>query len=145
MEKTRNKVNKRISLNMDTPMKEFKECILVNNPNSIFPKDIWTIILNKLDDGDKYYVTGKWNQIKNVCNYAARRGHLEVLQWARENGCHWDKWTCAYAAKCGHLEILQWARENGCPWDKWTCAYAAFRGHLEVLQWAHKNGCPKMG
>ena len=24
----------------------------------------------------------------------------------------------------GHLEMLQWARANGCPWDKKTCEYA---------------------
>src|SRR5688572_11733673 len=42
----------------------------------------------------------------------------------------------------GWLGMLQWARANGCPWDKWTCALAAGRGHLEVLQWARANGCP---
>ena len=56
-------------------------------------------------------------------------GHLEVLKWARENGCEWNSWTCAYAAQNGHLEVLKWARENGCEWDsmymclccsKWT-------------------------
>ena len=26
------------------------------------------------------------------------------------------------AAKGGHLEVLKWARANGCPWDEWTCA-----------------------
>jgi len=49
---------------------------------------------------------------------AAKGGHLEVLKWARENGCPWDEWTCAYAAEGGHLEVLKWARENGCPWDE---------------------------
>ena len=44
-------------------------------------------------------------------------GHLEVLQWARANGCPWDQRTCAYAATGGHLEVLQWARANGCPWN----------------------------
>ena len=39
-------------------------------------------------------------------------GHLEVLKWARENGCQWDEWTCATAAEGGHLEVLKWAREN---------------------------------
>ena len=27
----------------------------------------------------------------------------------------WDRWTCANAAEGGHLEVLKWARENGCP------------------------------
>ena len=34
---------------------------------------------------------------------------------------HWDECTCAYAAEGGHLEVLKWARENGCPWDEYTC------------------------
>jgi hypothetical protein len=28
---------------------------------------------------------------------------------------------CAIAAKEGALETLQWARENGCPWDRAEC------------------------
>ena len=47
-----------------------------------------------------------------------------------------------FAAQGGHLEVMQWARANGCPWDSLTCAYAAEGGYLEVLQWARANGCP---
>ena len=68
---------------------------------------------------------------------------ISRIEWARDNGCPWNKLTCAYAAKGGHLEVLQWARANGYPWDKWTCSYAAKGGHLEVLQWARENGCPE--
>ncbi len=50
---------------------------------------------------------------------AAGGGHLEVLQWARSQGCPWDEWVCAYAAEGGHLEVLKWARSHGCPWDEW--------------------------
>jgi len=77
-----------------------------------------------------------------TCAYAAEGGHLHILQWARENGCPWDKYTCAEAAEGGHFHILQWARENGCSWDEWTCAGAAEGGHLTILQWARENGCP---
>jgi hypothetical protein len=59
-----------------------------------------------------------------TCANAAEKGHFEVLQWARENGCHWDSQTCSYAASGGYLDVLQWARENGWPWDGWTCLYA---------------------
>ncbi len=69
-------------------------------------------------------------------------GHLEVLQWARSQGCPWDEWTCACAALGGHLEVLQWLRSQACPWNKQTCVNAAFRGHLEMLQWARAQGCP---
>jgi len=77
-----------------------------------------------------------------LCMFAARSGQLEVLQWARANGCLWNGETCYWAATGGHLEILQWARANGCPWNENTCWGAAQVGHLEVLRWARANGCP---
>ena len=51
---------------------------------------------------------------KNILQNAALYGHLEILKWARENGCEWDQQVCSYAASIGHFEILKWARENGC-------------------------------
>jgi hypothetical protein len=77
-----------------------------------------------------------------LCMFAARSGQLEVLQWARANGCLWNGETCYWAATGGHLEILQWARANGCPWNENTCWGAAQVGPLEVLRWARANGCP---
>ncbi|MDC1215742.1 ankyrin repeat domain-containing protein [bacterium] len=73
---------------------------------------------------------------------AARGGHLEVLHWARANGCPWNSGTFMNAAKSGHLEVLQWLRANSCPWEEYTCAGAAEYGNLEVLQWLRANGCP---
>ena len=52
---------------------------------------------------------------KDVCVWAARRGCLEVLKWARVNGCPWDERVCEFAAEGGHLEVLRWAHANGCP------------------------------
>ena len=78
----------------------------------------------------------------SICAEAAKRGHLEMLQWARANGCPWHEGTCWQAALAGRLEVLQWARANGCPWNEAACAHAALGGHLEVLQWARANGCP---
>jgi phosphoserine aminotransferase len=49
--------------------------------------------------------------------------------------------TCSYAAENGNLEVLKWARENGCEWESNTCSCAAWNGHLEVLKWAKNNGC----
>ena len=74
--------------------------------------------------------------------HAAEGGHLEVLQWARRNGCPWDDNTTAFAAREGRLEVLQWLRENECPCDERVCRLSAQRGHLNVLRWAHENGCP---
>ena len=106
---------------------------------------------------------------KFVCDFAARRGSVRLLKWARENnrawsvltsyhaaehgrlpalqylhenGCPWDKYTCSSAAYNGHLPALQYLHENGCPWDCLTCSYAAMNGHLPALQYLHENGCP---
>ena len=73
---------------------------------------------------------------------AAESGNLEVLQYARANGCPWDHGTCAGAAKGNHLEVLQWAHANNCPWDEMTCTNAARGGYLNVLKYARGNGCP---
>ncbi|CAN0532375.1 unnamed protein product, partial [Ectocarpus sp. 12 AP-2014] len=45
------------------------------------------------------------------------------------------------AAENGHLEVLVWARENGCPWNERTCVNASRGGHDDVLRWAIANGC----
>ena len=82
-----------------------------------------------------------WN--RRTCSCAAKNGNLDVLRWARANDCPWNSWTCAYAARNGHLEVLQWARANGCPWDSWTGVCAANKGHLGVFEWARANGCPQ--
>jgi len=88
----------------------------------------------KGDKGDIFYTSEVFKNI--ICPSSAEGGHLEVLQWARAQGCPWDERTCAWAARNGHLKVLKWARAQGCPWDERTCAYAAMNGHLEVLQWA---------
>jgi len=75
-------------------------------------------------------------------------GSVEMLAWAKDNGCPWEGRTCALLAGHGRLEMLEWAREHGCGWDEhgceWdeeACAAAAEGGHLEVLTWAREHGC----
>ena len=82
------------------------------------------------------------NSKKRIYEIAAGSGRLEVLKWARSQGCLWNMWACVFAAGNGHLEVLQWLRSQGCPWDSRVCSFAARYGHLEVLRWAIENGCP---
>ena len=77
--------------------------------------------------------------------YAAKGGHMAVLQWLYDQGCDWGPETCAYAARGGHQEMLQWLRDRECPWNSFTCRYAARYGHLEVLRWAQEHRCPTEG
>ena len=77
-----------------------------------------------------------------VCNYAALRGSVKVLKWARVNNLAWSTYTCSYAARNGHLPTLQYLHENGCPWNSNTCMYAAHNKHWDCLQYAVDNKCP---
>ena len=43
--------------------------------------------------------------------------------------------TCLAAAVGGHLEVLLWARENGCAWDFVECLEAAVGGDPAVFKW----------
>jgi len=67
-------------------------------------------------------------------------GSVEMLAWAKDNGCPWESRTCAAAG--GRLDVLQWARKYHCPWDERTTVFAARGGHLEVLKWAREHSCP---
>ena len=77
-----------------------------------------------------------------VCNFAASRGSVRLLKWARENNIAWDAHTCYCAAKYGHLPALKYLHENGCPWDSYTCCCAAYHKHWDCLQYAVDNKCP---
>jgi hypothetical protein len=79
------------------------------------------------------------NSRKHYVSHYVHR--VELLNWARANGCPWNEKTCATVTEGGHLEVLQWARANGCQWCAETCYWAASGGHMEVLQWARANGC----
>ncbi len=51
--------------------------------------------------------------LQKIIDSLAKNGHLEILKWARANGCKWNEDTCSNAATGGHLEVLKWARANG--------------------------------
>ena len=74
---------------------------------------------------------------------AAGNGHLEVMRWARENGCptHGGE-VCARAAKNGHLHILLDLQASGVMFNCTASLAAAQGGQLEVLRWLRAIGCP---
>jgi hypothetical protein len=82
---------------------------------------------------------------------AARGGHIEVIQYLREQGVGWGKWTCVNAASGGHVDTLIWLRASGCPWETdpgfelnggvaMSAGWAAENGHTDVLTWLQANG-----
>jgi hypothetical protein len=51
--------------------------------------------------------------------------------------CKWDKQTCEEAARYGHLNVLQWAHENGCPWTEKTFTKAAEGGSMDICKYTY--------
>jgi hypothetical protein len=75
-----------------------------------------------------------------TCTDAAQGGHLEVLQWARANGCPWDETLVNIAAQNGHEAVVRALIELGADVNKahdigWTALYAAaYNGHEAVVR-----------
>lgn len=75
-----------------------------------------------------------------VCSAIARLGKLELLKYAREEGCPWDEQTCLEAAKGGFVEVLKYAYESKCRTHPYACEFAAEGGHREVIEWSQQDG-----
>ena len=45
---------------------------------------------------------------------AIEREDIQLVIYLHEQGCRWNEKTCDDAAYYGHLELLQYLRENGC-------------------------------
>ena len=105
-----------------------------------------------------------------ICAIAARRGHLDVLLWARRMGCADPEYTLVWAIKGGHLsmvnrlievdgwrtfgghchyllakrgylDVLRRINEDGRNHAAEMCIGAAKGGRLEVLEWLLDSGC----
>jgi len=101
---------------------------------------------------EKLYVSVSWGinhviyqdpgTVRDMCLYAASRGSVRLLKWARENNHVWSAFTCSCAAANGHLPVLQYLHENGCPWNGYTCVYARDKEHWDCLQYEVDNKAP---
>ena len=76
------------------------------------PKDLNNICCSYLTDEEYIYVNNEWKKFnKNeVCDIAAKNGWLDLLKWARQNGCDFNSYVFSLASLNGHLEVLKWAR-----------------------------------
>jgi hypothetical protein len=98
----------------------------------------------------------------SVFSAAAKHCRLRVLEWLHRHGCPWHPQTvCLYAARMGHLPVLQVVRRllpntvaadagRGQPAHRrmsffdatrGVCAEAACHDQRAVLRWAHGQGC----
>ncbi len=76
-----------------------------------------------------------------VFTNAAHNGHLDCIMFACNYVKPRNKQLIgAIAARNGHLNIVKWAYNNGCIWDKNISDNAKQNGHNDILQWAIEKG-----
>jgi hypothetical protein len=73
-----------------------------------------------------------------VSAIAADRGDLNMLKWMTEQGLtiSWDAQT--YAARQGHLDVLQFLHDNS-NMDSVAYEGAASGGNIVIMEWLHAN------
>jgi hypothetical protein len=75
--------------------------------------------------------------------YAALGSHVPVLQSLRELECAWDRaQLCQLAASKGLLHVLQWAKQQGAVFNEGTMVQAAGNGHIAAGEYLHAQQCP---
>ena len=79
----------------------------------------------------------------HVADYAARNGHLDILEWAHALGYSgFGTMTSGCAAARGDIGCLEWLHAAGCLRGAGTCCHAASAGQLRALAWLVGSGCP---
>jgi len=107
----------------------------------------------------------------STCSFIARDGNVDLLKYAHDNGCLWDRRTflmiltkgkglrsdpiICYREKKNHplkirnkriegkyMECLKYCYENGCIWDECNYDYMLEEGNLECFKYAYELGCP---
>jgi len=78
----------------------------------------------------------------SICHTAAENGQFEVLKWLIAHDCPTNEWTNVGAALSGDLEMLQWSLSNNNSYRTDICWAAANKGHLHLLKWLHDNNYP---
>ncbi len=83
----------------------------------------------------------EWSETPDECDvYASCAEGLEMVQYAREQGSTWTTWVCYRAAERDNLELLTWARDNGCPCNITDVRHAATsNGSARVIGWLEQN------
>jgi hypothetical protein len=79
--------------------------------------------------------------ITTGADWAARKGHLPLLQWLLLNTSECcTTYAMDLAARNGHMDVLLWLHGNclkGC--TNAAADWAAFKGRLDIVKWLYNN------
>jgi hypothetical protein len=77
----------------------------------------------------------------SLCDRAALRGDIVMLDWLVGNGVEIGRGTVQAAAEEGHIHVLEWLWERHCPWDAWAFCRAISNDKWNVVHWLKDKGC----
>jgi hypothetical protein len=75
-----------------------------------------------------------------VCPYLAEEGLLDAVIEARADGYPMDEKTLLAAATAGHLHVVQWCLNNGCHYTVSVFDAAMRNGNSNVCSWLLSSG-----
>jgi hypothetical protein len=80
------------------------------------------------------FLTHRCKLPRNIIQYAARSGSIELLVWLKHSGHPFTIPVMSSAASQGHVHVLDFLRSAGCMWESSVTSAAARGGQLAALQ-----------
>jgi len=90
----------------------------------------------------EWLVAHEFTLPKRICTDMAQSGRIDMLRWAKSRGYAWDEHTFDRAVQYGHMCVLWWLKKQGCLPSARSCDIAAGSGRLPVLEWLRAGKAP---
>jgi hypothetical protein len=107
------------------------------------PAVISSMFVKAIEQGDvqklKFLKEKGYEWVGDIRKLAAEHGHLNVIEWAEENGIKSTFFEYLAAATHGFVHILEWAKNRGVYLDINVAKAAAEAGQVETLKWLFVN------
>ncbi len=93
----------------------------------------------------QWIVSSGWHWVDTDCaRAAATRGHTHIVEWIVSSGAVMDGSVSDVAARHGQLDIVKLLHAAGAPCGIWVMIHAAARGHIEIAKWMWANARPEV-
>jgi hypothetical protein len=73
---------------------------------------------------------------------SAEGGHIELLQWLKQQGVVFTAYTMYRAAQSGQGSVCIYLHTEGCKWDERVMFTAAYHGHWGAVRKLCEHNCP---
>lgn len=77
-----------------------------------------------------------------MCDTAAHKDNIQILQILNDNKCPRSANACAEAAAIGSLSTIMWLRDHDFPWDEMVYINGLYARNMDILKYAHAHNCP---